>query len=132
MTGRRRSTTGLCCHCGRPDAPLDDEGYLDRHRRADWSPHTSRGNELCAGDGRPGQPCEHLVPMPGCRSGQPADAGPDMYVAHEHYGPGSGHSHAVAQGHAGDVTNPSATRHDGVEVISWVEHIRRYRPGVPI
>jgi hypothetical protein len=126
------SRAGLCAHCGRPDAPLDSDGYLDRHRRADWSPHVAGGgNEVCAGDGRPGEPCQHLVPMPGCRSGRPEVEGPDMYVSHQHYGPGSGHSHAVGQGHTGDITNPNATRHDGVEIISWVEHIRRYRTTEP-
>lgn len=56
--------------------------------------------------------------------------GPDMYVMHEHgYGPGTGHAHAVGQGHTGDVNNPRATDHTGVEIISWAEHIRRHNPG---
>jgi len=53
-------STGLCRHCGKPDAPVGPTGYIDRHHRADWIDGPGRGNELCFGnlaDLRPGDPC---------------------------------------------------------------------------
>lgn len=76
---RRRDVVGFCWHCGRKDAPLTDDGYLERHRRADWDKSSSPGNELCNGGAwggghlRPGEPCNHgLVPNEHCAGGKVA------------------------------------------------------------
>jgi hypothetical protein len=58
-----------------------------------------------------------------------------MYVAHNHViadlveasdqvAQTERHSHSVHQRHAGHWSNPN---HEGVDVISWAEHGRRYR-----
>jgi hypothetical protein len=66
--------TGLCRHCGKPDAPLTDNGYIDRHYRGDHPIGTRPSGELCAGSAmggghlRPGEPCNHLLPNPNCRA----------------------------------------------------------------
>lgn len=71
---------GLCWHCGDPETLLTEDGYLDRHRRADWDPETvgpDRANELCWGGAsggggslRPNEPCQHRAPNnPNCRQG---------------------------------------------------------------
>jgi len=62
---------GLCSHCGKPDAPVDQEGYIDRHYRADHRRDVDPSNEICASSvmtSRPGKPCQHLIPDPNCRS----------------------------------------------------------------
>lgn len=60
------TTTGLCRHCGRQDAPVNEDGFIDRHRRADYRRGIDRANELCysslgGNNLRPGQPCTHRL-----------------------------------------------------------------------
>lgn len=64
MTIRYIVGAGLCGHCGRPDAPVNRDGFIDRHRRLDWRPtgQPERANELCANHNwrlKPGQVCRH-------------------------------------------------------------------------
>jgi hypothetical protein len=67
------SRTGLCAHCGKPDAPVSPDGYIDRHYRADHVLGRDPGNELCAGSAmggghlRPGEPCQHIFASATCR-----------------------------------------------------------------
>jgi hypothetical protein len=76
------SQTAFCPHCGKPDAPTwVNEGVrvIDRHRRLDWNPKTSPGNEICLGGGLAvGERCGHLVPNDLCFSAP--DAAITVYV----------------------------------------------------
>lgn len=62
------ASSALCPHCGKPDAPVDN-GYIDRHRRADWVRDVSPGNEVCYGGGlwlKVGESCFHTAPSENC------------------------------------------------------------------
>jgi hypothetical protein len=62
---------GECRHCGRKDAPVNDYGTLDRHRRADWNrddPSMINSITFCAGGGswlKPGESCAKYHDYPG-------------------------------------------------------------------
>lgn len=72
MKSRPVIKTATCPHCGRADAPLSEDGYIDRHRHASWVVNVSPGNEVCYGGGswlKPGDSCSHAhLPNPDCAS----------------------------------------------------------------
>jgi hypothetical protein len=65
------SRKAFCPHCGRQDAPTEQD-IIERHRRRDWDRETSPANEICLGGGLAiGERCRHLEPNDRCFSEAP-------------------------------------------------------------